>query len=514
MKTGAASGASLPCLCPTRLHSSTASSAPRHMPMTCRVSWRAATSWYFCVTASSQSSMRTDSRSSGEAPCPGKVRLYVWMPARFRTLCIEPRSYSVPPNPWIRRAPVPDGASGLLDGIGGLALDLAQPPHAGDDGHAAVEVRQRRAPVADQPPAACRVRHAEQQGRAVLGARAAGCPVHRQARPVFRMRMGGQGFQIGDGAGGQAEGVLQVARQFQFAVIGIEAVHQLVAAGQRQVEAAAPLFRVLKRLGARAAQGVDAQPQQGRDDQVDLGGQHDAVAAGAVVVVRGDQQRVLPAGHGQPDFGQQLRVKQCAVQRAMSIGNAEAVAQRVQRIALAREQRPRVQQRIGDRLAVFGDRAAARLGQFGVEELHVERGVVRDQFGALDDFDELVRHIGEAGLVRQELRRQPVHRQGLGVAVAVRVQVDVQVIARGHPIDHFHAADLDDAMPLGGVKSGGFRVKDDLAHNLFRRWVGRSRRRVRARRVGRGMLCAAGMAGFLARGGNQRIGHRHDEQGQ
>ncbi|KAG1212887.1 hypothetical protein G6F35_010334 [Rhizopus arrhizus] len=273
MKTGAASDTSLPCLCPTRLHSSTASSAPRHMPMTCRVSWRAATSWYFCVTASSQSSMRTDSRSSGEAPCPGKVRLYVWMPARFRTLCIEPRSYSVPPNPWIRRAPVPDGASGLLDGIGGLALDLAQPPHAGDDGHAAVEVRQRRAPVADQPPAACRVRHAEQQGRAVLGARAAGCPVHRQARPVFRMRMGGQGFQIGDGAGGQAEGVLQVARQFQFAVIGIEAVHQLVAAGQRQVEAAAPLFRVLKRLGARAAQGVDEQQQQGRDDQVDLGGQ-------------------------------------------------------------------------------------------------------------------------------------------------------------------------------------------------------------------------------------------------
>ncbi|KAG1244965.1 hypothetical protein G6F65_021511 [Rhizopus arrhizus] len=87
------------------------------------------------------------------------------------------------------------------------------------------------------------------------------------------MRMGGQGFQIGDGAGGQAEGVLQVARQFQFAVIGIEAVHQLVAAGQRQVEAAAPLFRVLKRLGARAAQGVDEQQQQGRDDQVDLGGQ-------------------------------------------------------------------------------------------------------------------------------------------------------------------------------------------------------------------------------------------------
>lgn len=196
-------------------------------------------------------------------------------------------------------------------------------------------------------------------------------------------------------------------------------------------------------------------------------GQHHATARARVVVVDVDQQRVLAAGHGQPDFRQQLRVEQGAVQRPVRIGDAEAVAQRVQRVALAREQRARVQQRVGDRFAVLGDRAAAGLGQLGVEELHVERGVVRDQLGALDELDELVGDVAEARLVGQEFGGQAVDRQRLGVAVAVRVQVDVQVVAGGHPVDQFDAADFDDAVSLGGIQPGGFSVKDDLAHKAI-----------------------------------------------
>ncbi|MNI60842.1 hypothetical protein D3C73_1160790 [compost metagenome] len=103
------------------------------------------------------------------------------------------------------------------------------------------------------------MRHAKQQGCAVLGAGAPGRPVQRQARTVFRMRVRNQRFQIGDGAGGQPEGILHVARQFQRAVVGVVSVHQLVAARQREVEAATPLFGIFQRLGARAPQGVDEQ---------------------------------------------------------------------------------------------------------------------------------------------------------------------------------------------------------------------------------------------------------------
>jgi hypothetical protein len=49
-------------------------------------------------------------------------------------------------------------------------------------------------------------------------------------------------------------------------------------------------------------------------------------------------QAVLATRHGQIDVGQQLRVQQRAVQLAVGVGNAVAVAQRIQRVALARMQ--------------------------------------------------------------------------------------------------------------------------------------------------------------------------------
>src|SRR6476620_10784951 len=109
---GGASATRRPLACCSRFTVSTASSAPMHMPITCSVSCCPTTSRYLTRTASIQSSARTLTRSSGLVPCPGSVSEWVTKPAFFSRLCIEPRSYWVPPRPWIRNTP---GSSATRD---------------------------------------------------------------------------------------------------------------------------------------------------------------------------------------------------------------------------------------------------------------------------------------------------------------------------------------------------------------------------------------------------------------
>jgi hypothetical protein len=46
-----------------------------------------------------------------------------------------------------------------------------------------------------------------------------------------------------------------------------------------------------------------------------------------------------------------------------------------------------------------------------------------------------------------------MHFEGVRVAAALRVQVQVKRVAREPAVDHLHAADLDDAMALVGVQA-------------------------------------------------------------
>src|SRR5690606_5428442 len=229
------------------------------------------------------------------------------------------------------------------------------------------------------------------------------------------------------------------------------AAHRLVEAGE--------VFLVLGQFLGRG--GHDLQHRRVERPQGDAG------AALLPAVVDLDQQGVLAARHGQPDFRQQLRVEQGAVQGTVRVGNAVAVAQGIQRVALARVQRAGMQQRIGDLGAMLGDFAVADTGQFGIEELDVEAGVVGDELGAADELEELRGDVGEARLVGQELGGQPVHRQRFGIAVAVGIQVNVQVVAGDGAVDDLDAADFDDAVALRGVQSGGFGIEDDLAHGDY-----------------------------------------------
>ena len=81
-----------------------------HMPIKWSFGCASRISRYLATTASIQSSAVTPTRSSGVVPCPGSVSECVTKPAFFNRLCIEPRSYCVPPRPWIRKT-----ASGAVD---------------------------------------------------------------------------------------------------------------------------------------------------------------------------------------------------------------------------------------------------------------------------------------------------------------------------------------------------------------------------------------------------------------
>jgi len=52
------------------------------------------------------------------------------------------------------------------------------------------------------------------------------------------------------------------------------------------------------------------------------------------------------------------------------------------------------------------------------------------------------------------------------VYFAVGLQVLMEASAGQSAVNHLDAADLDDAVALGGIQSGRFRIQYNLAHDL------------------------------------------------
>ncbi len=127
---------------------------------------------------------------------------------------------------------------------------------------------------------------------------------------------------------------------------------------------------------------------------------------------------------------------------------------------------------------------AGQARELGVEEGHVEGRVVDHQLGAIDELEQVVRNLGEARLVGEELVGDAVHFQRTGIDVAVGADVMVQPAAGAAPVLQLDAADLDDAMPEFRFEAGGLGVQDDLADHQATastsaattcRWVASSR---------------------------------------
>ena len=171
----------------------------------------------------------------------------------------------------------------------------------------------------------------------------------------------------------------------------------------------------------------------------------------------------LAAGHCQVDIRQQLGIEQRAVQLAPRVVDIVAFAQGIQAVALPRMARSGQQQGVenGAVLGQVGTVLLAQQRELVVDEPHVECRVVDDQRGALDEREELLGYIAEAGLANQEGIGDAVDVDRALVTFAVRLQVDVEVPARQAPADHLDAANLDDAVPLADRHTRGFGIEDN-----------------------------------------------------
>jgi hypothetical protein len=117
-------------------------------------------------------------------------------------------------------------------------------------------------------------------------------------------------------------------------------------------------------------------------------------------------------------------------------------------------------------LSVLRERRQLGQGQFLLQELHVKRCVVDDQFRAAYVLYEFRRNFPKPGLVQQELIADAVHSHRPLFAGALRIEIVMEVIIGGTAIEQLEAADFDYPVAQFGVQPGGLRIKNDLAHHF------------------------------------------------
>ena len=57
-----------------------------------------------------------------------------------------------------------------------------------------------------------------------------------------------------------------------------------------------------------------------------------------------------------------------------------------------------------------------------------------------------------------------MHTEGPGIAVAIRIEVGMVMVACHTTIEHLDGADLHDTVSLCGIESGRFCIKNDPTH--------------------------------------------------
>ena len=139
-----------------------------------------------------------------------------------------------------------------------------------------------------------------------------------------------------------------------------------------------------------------------------------------------------------------------------------AAAKRIQRIRSHRVLAARQRQRIDHTLG--GHRRQAEPLELGIDEAHVEAGIVGDEAGAVDEGDELVDNLGKSRLADELGVADPMNGQRIRVnRTALRIDVDMEGAAGGKAVVEFDAADFDHAV-LARIKTGRFRIENYFAH--------------------------------------------------
>ena len=100
----------------------------------------------------------------------------------------------------------------------------------------------------------------------------------------------------------------------------------------------------------------------------------------------------------------------------------------------------------------------AQESQFRVDKIRVKRRVVGDDLAVPNKLYKLAGEIPEQRLVLQSLAAHAVLLVSLLVYLPLRVEPVVKDAARRAAVFQFHATDLNEPVPLGGVQAGCFRV--------------------------------------------------------
>lgn len=170
------------------------------------------------------------------------------------------------------------------------------------------------------------------------------------------------------------------------------------------------------------------------------------------------------AGKFDIDLSKQFGIQQRAVQCAVAAVDAVTHAQGIQRILGTRMTNARHGNRIDHAVKRKGFEPAQT--KFHVQEAEIETGVVRHQRHIAQEFQKLTGLVRELRLVGQEGGRQPVHPFGRFGHVAFGIEIGVIGAARGHPVDHLDATDLNQPVSALRIETGGFGIEDDLSHRV------------------------------------------------
>ena len=174
-----------------------------------------------------------------------------------------------------------------------------------------------------------------------------------------------------------------------------------------------------------------------------------------------ERERILSARERKVDLGQELRVKERAVECSARVVDFVVAAKAIEAHGFAGQQLLGELHRVDD-AAVVGDAALADAPELHIEKARVERCVVDDERRAFDKVEELIRNVCEDRLVGQELVRESVHVDRFLGHFALGIDVELQLIVFARADESSvkgHAADFNESVAFVGREAGRFRVE-------------------------------------------------------
>ena len=173
---------------------------------------------------------------------------------------------------------------------------------------------------------------------------------------------------------------------------------------------------------------------------------------------------LLSANHFKINVRQQFCVQQSAVLGALGIVDAETFTQGIKTVRAHGMAAPRQGQSIDHPVHRYGQ--SFDIGQFGIDKIHVEAGIVDDERGISDEGQKVFGLGGEEWLVFEEGRGKAVNGFGLLGHVAFGIQIDMVGLACWQMVQEFDGSDLHNAVALGGIEARGFSIENDFAQDL------------------------------------------------